>query len=770
MERERSYSDGRFNPRKDWESIIHFLERTGINMIKTSYFFDWIENDGRKPFLQWGTLNSSSNYKDHFPGRALSELSNRELRKQFDSISEQNETQRNSERIPEIGLNSEVKDLTSIVILSYNRPEALKTNLKSLAKHTSLPYEVVVFDNGSDAETQKYLDEIDGSVDEEGNGLIRVVRSPTNLGCSGGRNRAIEYATGKYIVTMDDDMTYTPEWLDSLVTRIESDPKIGAATSKVVFPTGEVQWNGGVIEQEFEGVAHFLPIDFHKDENDPSLVGEMDCDWICGGATIMKREVVQQVEHKSEDVYRNGYEDYDYALQIRAAGWRIVNCPDSVVYHHHLGHDPRSFAQQAKRNKKHAVARKNKNTLQDSLHSFLSETGIDLLAELQGSKKWHRALETALDGMPAVTRARLAREEVRRRGLPLKEGLEGTMKTREEYIATSRERIKDRYGFESLDVEALGERGIEKVLRSYQKGFAANADEFLMKQMSREIYGRIRNLTQMLKEDSPQAGRYFDLKNGVLANEGIQSIIDCVMNNSTPAVENQDWAIWWMGLIMVQNELKYLTVDICPKVTTDHARGDEKNFLDAAGRAYHTGEYETAVRIYEEVIAVAPDASEAWRNRGVALRKLGRLQEARKSVEHTLQIDANDVKAKEILEKLDATPQTKSQDKKSLEKLIQDRREKDLTETESAIHEKATVAFNSNKYESALSGYGQVIQAKPRYCWAHHDKGFALLRLKRPQEALAAFQEAYRLNPCDDVAKEQIKRINKGRIEWKKAC
>ena len=53
------------------------------------------------------------------------------------------------------------------------------------------------------------------------------------------------------------------------------------------------------------------------------------------------------------------------------------------------------------------------------------------------------------------------------------------------------------------------------------------------------------------------------------------------------------------------------------------------------------------------------------------------------------------------------------------------------------------------RYEEALAAYDQAIRLDPNYAKAYNGKGVALRDLKRYEEALAAFEHAIRLNPND---------------------
>ena len=263
--------------------------------------------------------------------------------------------------------------LTSVVLLSFNRKEDLEANIASLYETTQLPFEVVIWDNGSDQETVQYLRGLEGRTKADGNGPIKVFYSGVNLGCSGGRREALKQAKGNWIYTADNDMTYTPNWLEAIIDRVEQDPTIGAANSKIVYPNGSIQLNGGVLILEENYFGSFVQIDEGKSQFDPNIFREIDCDWVCGGATLLKREVAAQVEHARG--YLNGFEDYDYSFQISNLGYRVVNCPESTVVHHHIGFD----RAKQEREQSYLKSRWSSERLWTSMVYFLERTGINMV-------------------------------------------------------------------------------------------------------------------------------------------------------------------------------------------------------------------------------------------------------------------------------------------------------------------------------------------------------------------------------------------------------
>jgi len=145
--------------------------------------------------------------------------------------------------------------------------------------------------------------------------------------------KAIKHSVGDYIVTLDNDIAVTPYWLENLIIRIDDDDLIAAACAKVVFPDGKIQYNGGQFEIENEFIKFNL-VDADKKKTDLSTLIERDCDWLPGGALIIKRRFLEKVEHREQ--LSGAYEDNDYSLQIKRAGGRLVNCPLSEVIHYHL--------------------------------------------------------------------------------------------------------------------------------------------------------------------------------------------------------------------------------------------------------------------------------------------------------------------------------------------------------------------------------------------------------------------------------------------------
>jgi hypothetical protein len=105
--------------------------------------------------------------------------------------------------------------------------DVLKACLGSIYENTDLPYDLMVFDNGSCEEVQDYL------VGERCQGRIQYLfLSEKNLGKGGAWNIMLAGAPGEIIVYADSDVLFYPGWLSHSVELLETYPRVGMVTAR----------------------------------------------------------------------------------------------------------------------------------------------------------------------------------------------------------------------------------------------------------------------------------------------------------------------------------------------------------------------------------------------------------------------------------------------------------------------------------------------------------------------------------------------------------
>ena len=212
----------------------------------------------------------------------------------------------------------------SIITINYN---GLKDTCELIS---TLPLEdksieVIVVDNAS---TQD-----EASVIEERYPQVKVIRSKENLGFAGGNNLGIKAARGKYLFFLNNDTLLKPQTsnLRSLITHLESSPKMGMVCPKIKF-----SWDNQLIQ--FAGYTPLSPITMR---NKAIGCGEVDhgqydiphsTPYAHGAAMMVKREVIEEAGPMPE-CYFLYYEELDWSIMIRRAGYDIWYEPACTIFH-----------------------------------------------------------------------------------------------------------------------------------------------------------------------------------------------------------------------------------------------------------------------------------------------------------------------------------------------------------------------------------------------------------------------------------------------------
>lgn len=116
-----------------------------------------------------------------------------------------------------------MSDYLSLCLLSYNRLSSLQRTLDSLRENTKGPYELLVNDDCSDPVVTEYL------IKEYQNRYIStlILNNGNNQGVGKSIRNMFEIASGKYIVKIDQDLTFSPNWDVMARNVMETFPEIG---------------------------------------------------------------------------------------------------------------------------------------------------------------------------------------------------------------------------------------------------------------------------------------------------------------------------------------------------------------------------------------------------------------------------------------------------------------------------------------------------------------------------------------------------------------
>jgi len=234
--------------------------------------------------------------------------------------------------------------LCSIIIPVFNKLDYTRQCLEALAKNTGVEsYEVIIVDNGSRDGTPEFLKTLEGDV--------KIITNATNLGFAKACNQGARVAEGEYLVFLNNDTLPQPGWLEELVKLLSSDPTIGIAGSKLIYPGTNLIQHAGKVWTEVASrqtpPAHL----YYRLPADAPFVNKTREFQLVTGACLMLRKSDFEAVGGFDEGYRNGWEDDDLCMKIRAGGKRVFYCATSVLYHYEMTTEGRRDHDEANRSR-----------------------------------------------------------------------------------------------------------------------------------------------------------------------------------------------------------------------------------------------------------------------------------------------------------------------------------------------------------------------------------------------------------------------------------
>lgn len=219
--------------------------------------------------------------------------------------------------------------MVSIVIPNKDEKETLKKCLESIWKKTSYPnYEIILVENNSTTqEIRDYYKELDGKK------WVRVVYWDKEFNYSAINNFGISYAKGEYILCLNNDITViSPDWLEELLANCQR-PEVGIVGARLYYPDNTIQHAGivlgmgGCAGSLFVGLARSRGGYLHK------AALQQDLSAVTAACFMVKKEVFEKVGGFEEKL-AVAFNDVDFCLKVRHAGYLVVYDPYAELYHH----------------------------------------------------------------------------------------------------------------------------------------------------------------------------------------------------------------------------------------------------------------------------------------------------------------------------------------------------------------------------------------------------------------------------------------------------
>ncbi|MDH4246877.1 MAG: glycosyltransferase family 2 protein [Deltaproteobacteria bacterium] len=222
------------------------------------------------------------------------------------------------------------KPLVSLIIPTRDRLNMLRVALESLLEKTTYPnYEIIIMDNQSQyRETHAYFASL------KRNPKIRVIPYDAPFNFSAINNEGVKQAAGELVGLLNNDVeVITPDWLDEMVSHGVR-TGVGAVGAKLIYPDGRIQ-HGGVI-LGMGGVAGHAHL-FSPRES-PGYFGRLavvqNFSAVTAACLLVRKKIYQEVGGFNETDLTVAFNDVDFCIKVREAGYRNVWTPYAELYHH----------------------------------------------------------------------------------------------------------------------------------------------------------------------------------------------------------------------------------------------------------------------------------------------------------------------------------------------------------------------------------------------------------------------------------------------------
>ncbi|MFC5271752.1 glycosyltransferase family 2 protein [Adhaeribacter terreus] len=215
----------------------------------------------------------------------------------------------------------------AIVILNWNGRKYLEQFLPSVLQN-SPNCDVIVADNASTDDSVAFV--------RTNFQAVKIIQNSGNLGFCEGYNQALKQIEAKYYVLLNSDVQVTPGWVAPIVKLLENDPQISAVQPKIKafhepYSLEYAGAGGGFIDHF--GYPFCRGRLFDTLETDKGQYNDIaEIFWATGACMFVRAELFHKLGGL-EPAFFAHMEEIDLCWRLQNAGYKIMYCGQSEVFH-----------------------------------------------------------------------------------------------------------------------------------------------------------------------------------------------------------------------------------------------------------------------------------------------------------------------------------------------------------------------------------------------------------------------------------------------------
>ncbi len=218
--------------------------------------------------------------------------------------------------------------LVSAVIVNYNAGGFLQKCLTALMAQQEVNLEIIVVDNASTDGSMTQLRDFPGCL---------TITNEMNLGFARAQNQGLRWASGRYLMPLNFDVSLAPGCISAMVVAMESNPRLGSVSPLLLQmsydgkPSGRLDNAGLLLPQNRFPVRRGYDEPIRPAYEHPCLVfGAM------GAVALYRREMLADIAYEGQyfdEAFFTWYEDVDLEWRARLRGWDCLYTPLAIAFH-----------------------------------------------------------------------------------------------------------------------------------------------------------------------------------------------------------------------------------------------------------------------------------------------------------------------------------------------------------------------------------------------------------------------------------------------------
>lgn len=227
----------------------------------------------------------------------------------------------------------------AVCILNYNGYKAnyLQRFLPKVYESTYQNMDLYVIDNASTDDSVRFLKE-QGYVapNKESTARRFLIALDSNHWFAGGYNIGLQQVEADYLVLLNSDVAVSPNWIEPIIALMETDGQIAACQPKIRMYDAPELFEyagaaGGMLDKW--GYPFCRGRIFEQLEEDKGQYDTIeDVFWATGAALFIRADLYKNIGGLDAD-YLAHMEEIDLCWRLKRANYRVMVCPQSVVWH-----------------------------------------------------------------------------------------------------------------------------------------------------------------------------------------------------------------------------------------------------------------------------------------------------------------------------------------------------------------------------------------------------------------------------------------------------